>query len=114
VAYLLRKDQKLHNFSFIALFKQTQENEDTIGLLQKEKERLEIQIQDLTRQQELQQWQPQQQLSSKQQQQQQQQQVSSQQLPIVQHPNGPTGMGFPSTSTKKDQLSPQVPIHLLL
>ena len=92
------------------MFKQTQENEDTIGVLQKEKERLEIQIQDLTRQQEVQsksqQWQPQQQLSSKQ----QLQLSSSQQLPIVQHPNGPTGIGFPSTSsTKKDQLNPQVP-----
>ena len=95
------------------MFKQTQENEDTIGVLQKEKERLEIQIQDLTRQQEVQskshQWQPQQQLSSKQ----QLQLSSSQQLPIVQHPNGPTGMGFPSTSsTKKDQLNPQVPSQL--
>ena len=94
------------------MFKQTQENEDTIGVLQKEKERLEIQIQDLTRQQEVQsksqQWQPQQQLSSK-----QQQLSSSQQLPIVQHPNGPTGMGFPSTSsTKKDQLNPQVPSQM--
>ncbi len=89
--------------SFIALFKQHQENEDAIGVLQKEKDRLEIQIQDLTRQQE-QQWQPQQQ------QQQPQQVSSSPQFPVVQHPNGPTGMGSPSTSStrKEQQLGPQV------
>ena len=89
--------------SFTALFKQHQENEDAIGVLQKEKDRLELQIQDLNRQQEQQQWQPQQQ------QQQQQQVSSSPHFPVVQHPNGPTGMGSPSTSsTRKEQLGPQV------
>ncbi len=94
-----------------ALFKEHQEKEDTVGNLQKEKERLQLQIQDMNRQLD-QAWPSQQQQQQSQQQQSQQlqqQSSSSQQLPVVQHPDGPTGNGPPSTSSsKKEQIGPQV------
>ena len=96
------------NYSFLtALFKEHQEKEDTVGNLQKEKERLQLQIQDMNRQ--LDQVWPSQQQQQQQSQQLQQQSSSSQQLPVVQHPDGPTGNGPPSTSSsKKEQVGPQV------